>query len=247
MSSTNSSIFKLSKKIFFFKKIYIYYNIYIRNFKFFFKPSQFGEDKKIIKLFKKKGTYLDIGCFHPVRQSNTFLMHKLEWRGINIDLNPLTIDLFNIARPKDTNICAAVSNKKENRNMYFHHELSSVNTLDKNHTLFLKKHFGIVDLKKKKIRTKTITEILLKLKIKNIDFLNIDIEGGELNVLKSINFKYFDIKVICVEIINYKSFHKKLKTDKSKIFKLLKKNKYSLKFKSSINYIFIKKNIRLAK
>ena len=98
-----------------------------------------------------------------------------------------------------------------------------------------------------KIRTKTITEILLNLKIKNIDFLNIDIEGGELNVLKSINFKYFDIKVICVEIINYKSFHKKLKTDKSKIFKLLKKNKYSLKFKSSINYIFIKKNIRLAK
>ena len=190
---------------------------------------------------------MDIGCFHPVRQSNTFLMHKLEWRGINIDLNPLTIDLFNIARPKDTNICAAVSNKKENRNMYFHHELSSVNTLDKNHTLFLKKHFGIVDLKKKKIRTKTITEILLKLKIKNIDFLNIDIEGGELNVLKSINFKYFDIKVICVEIINYKSFHKKLKTDKSKIFKLLKKNKYSLKFRSSINYIFIKKNIRLAK
>ena len=247
MSSTNSSFFKLSKKIFFFKKIYIYYNIYIRNFKFFFKPSQFGEDKKIIKLFKKKGTYLDIGCFHPVRQSNTFLMHKLEWRGINIDLNPLTIDLFNIARPKDKNICAAVSNKKENRNMYFHHELSSVNTLDKNHTLFLKKHFGIVDLKKKKIRTKTITEILLKLKIKNIDFLNIDIEGGELNVLKSINFKYFDIKVICVEIINYKSFHKKLKTDKSKIFKLLKKNKYSLKFRSSINYIFIKKNIRLAK
>ena len=167
MSSANSSIFKLSKKIFFFKKIYIYYNIYIRNFKFFFKPSQFGEDKKIIKLFKKKGTYLDIGCFHPVRQSNTFLMHKLDWRGINIDLNPLTIDLFNIARPKDTNICAAVSNKKENRNMYFHHELSSVNTLDKNHTLFLKKHFGIVDLKKKKIRTKTITEILLNLKIKN--------------------------------------------------------------------------------
>ena len=32
-----------------------------------------------------------------------------------------------------------------------------------------------------------------------------DIEGNELNVLKSINFKYFNIKVICVEIINYKS------------------------------------------
>ncbi len=246
MSSANSSIFKLSKKLFIFKKIYLYYNIYIRNLKFFFKPSQFGEDKKIIKLFKKKGIYIDIGCFHPVRQSNTFLMHKLYWKGINIDLNPLTIDLFNIARPNDINICAAISNKKGEKNMYFHHELSSVNTLDKNHTLFLKKHFGIVDLKKKKIRTKTITEILLKLKIKNIDFLNIDIEGNELNVLKSINFKYFDIGVICVEIINYKSFHKKLKTDKNKIFNLLKKNNYSLKFRSAVNYVFVK-NIRLKK
>ena len=69
-------------------------------------------------------------------------MHKLYWKGINIDLNPLTIDLFNIARPNDINICAAISNKKGEKNMYFHHELSSVNTLDKNHTLFLKKHFS---------------------------------------------------------------------------------------------------------
>jgi len=172
-------------------------------------------------------------------------MHKLNWKGLNLDLNPLTIDLFNIARPKDINVCAAVSNKREIKSIYFHHELSSVNTIDKNHTLFLKKHFGIIDLKKKKIRTKTLTEILLKHKIKNIDFLNIDIEGNELNVLKSINFKYFNIKVICVEIINYKSFYKKLKTDKSKIFSILKKNKYSLKFKTAVNYVFVKKNFKI--
>ena len=96
MSSANPTILKLSKKYPSFKKIYLYYNIYIRNFKFFFNTSQFGEDKKIIKLFEKnkKGTYVDVGCFHPTRQNNTYLMYKLGWSGVNIDLNPLTIELF---------------------------------------------------------------------------------------------------------------------------------------------------------
>ena len=99
MSSANPTILKLSKKYPSFKKIYLYYNIYIRNFKFFFNTSQFGEDKKIIKLFEKnkKGTYVDVGCFHPTRQNNTYLMYKLGWSGVNIDLNPLTIELFKVS------------------------------------------------------------------------------------------------------------------------------------------------------
>ena len=95
MSSANSLFFRLSKAYPIFKNIFLYYNIYIRNFKFFFHNSQFGEDKKIIKLFNKneKGLYLDVGCFHPIRQNNTYLLYKLGWKGINIDLNPLSIKL----------------------------------------------------------------------------------------------------------------------------------------------------------
>ena len=143
MSSANPLILKWSKKYSTLKKVFLYYNIYIRNFKFFFKNSQFGEDKRIIKLFDKdkKGIYVDVGCFHPIRQNNTYLMHRLGWSGINIDLNPLSIELFNIARPKDINICAAVSNKRGVRNLFFDHQLSSLNTISKNHTLFIKKIF----------------------------------------------------------------------------------------------------------
>ena len=70
MSSANSTFLKWSNNHTLFKKVFLYYNLYIRNLKFFFKSSQsqFGEDKKIIKLFhkNKKGTYLDVGCFHPI-------------------------------------------------------------------------------------------------------------------------------------------------------------------------------------
>ena len=243
MSSANSLFFKWSKAYPIFKNIFLYYNIYIRNFKFFFHNSQFGEDKKIIKLFKEKknGTYLDLGCFHPIRQNNTYLFHKLGWKGINIDLNPVSIELFNIARPKDINICMAISSKKGSKNLFFDHELSSLNTISKNHTLFLKEAFGKKDLKKKIIKTNTLNNILKENKIKKIDFMNIDIEGNELEVLKTLNFKKLDIKVICIEIVNYDHYSKDIKINKKKIFNIFKKNDYYLKYKTFVNYIFIKR------
>ena len=244
MSSANSNILKWSKKNPSFKKIFLYYNLYIRNLKFIFNKSksQFGEDKKIIKLFPKnmKGFYLDLGCFHPIRQSNTYLMYQRGWTGVNIDLNPLSIDLFNVARPKDINICAAVSDKNATETLYFDHSLSSLNTINLNHLSFLKKQFGLKKIKKKKIKTHNLANLLKIKKIKKIDFFNIDIEGSEFKVLKSFNYRYFKPKVICVEIIDNPHLKKNI-FKKNQIIKLLKKNNYSLKFKSLVNYIFIKK------
>jgi hypothetical protein len=71
--------------------------------------------------------------------------------------------------------------------------------------------------------------------------MNIDIEGNELEVLKTINFNKLDIKVICIEIVNYDFYSRKIKISKDKIFKILKKNNYILKFKTFVNYIFVKK------
>ena len=86
------------------------------------------------------------------------------------------------------------------------------------------------NLIKKKIKTTTLTNLLKRRKIKRVDFMNIDIEGHELEVLKTLNFNYFHIKVICIEIL----------MNKNKIFKILKKNNYKLNFKSYINYIFVR-------
>ena len=72
-------------------KIYLYYNLYIRHKSYLKRTqySQWGEDQFINQFFKDKidGIYLDIGCFHPVMYSNTCLLHKKGWRGINIDIN----------------------------------------------------------------------------------------------------------------------------------------------------------------
>ena len=242
MSTKKSILLSVAKKYSFFKKLYFFYNIYIRNYKFLFKSSQFGEEKKILRFFKKdfKGTYVDLGCFHPTRLNNTFHLYKKGWSGINIDLNPLTIELFNYARPLDINICSVVSNSRKNKKLYFLGDLDSKNTLDLNHKNWLSRHFKIKekDFKIKKIKSKTLGDILKENSLFKIDFLNIDIEGHELEVLRSLDFRKFNINTICVEIIN---FNKQSKEKGKKIISILKRNKFKLVDKSEINYIFRRK------
>ena len=113
----------MSLKQFFFKtnftyKLYLYYNLYIRHKCFINRSrySQWGEDLSIIEFFKEKknGVYFDVGCFHPLMYSNTCLLFKNGWNGINIDINPTSIDLFNIIRPNDLNLCTTINeNVKE--------------------------------------------------------------------------------------------------------------------------------------
>ena len=95
---------------------YFYY-LYYRPKIFFPKKtySTFGEDLIIEKYFekKKKGFYVDIGCYHPLEGNNTYLLFKKGWNGINVDVNSLSVDLFNKARVNDYNVNLAVSNQKK--------------------------------------------------------------------------------------------------------------------------------------
>jgi len=196
------------KKIFFKNKItyylYLYYNLYIRHKCFLNRKqySQWGEDIYITSFFKnkKKGFYLDIGCFHPYMYSNTCLLYKKGWKGINIDINQTSIDLFNIARPHDMNLCTAVSEKKKEFNVYFDDPFSPVNTLSENFYKSLKKTFfkngQILTVKSKKFQ-----EIIDKDR-KIIDFINIDAEGLDFEILKQIDIKRYQVKLLSIETHN---------------------------------------------
>ena len=240
MSTHNSKFLNLAKSFPFLRKMYFFYNIYIRNYKFLFKSSQFNEDKKILELFHKshKGVYLDIGCYHPTRVNNTLSLYRKGWRGMNIDLNQLTIDMFNYARPGDINICAAISNKEIKKKLYYLGDLDPKNTLDLKHKSWLKTTFNIsnIDIKTRYVKTLRLEKILDKHNFKEIDFMNIDIEGHEIEVLKSINFRKTKVNVICVEVLDYD------KRKKKQLLNFFKKNNYFLKKRVSINYIFQKKS-----
>src|SRR5436309_16100262 len=68
--------------------------------------SQEGEDLVLRRIFETqaKGIYVDVGAHHPFRFSNTCLLHKRGWRGINIDAMPGSMTLFERFRPLDVNL-----------------------------------------------------------------------------------------------------------------------------------------------
>ena len=207
MANTKSKFLELSKKFKILKKLYFFYNIYLRNFKFLKNGSQFGEDKYIIELFDRnfKGKFLDVGCYHPIRHNNTYKMYKNGWSGMNIDLNPLTIELFNFMRPRDININFGVSDTEIEKKLYFIDELNTQNTLDNNQLNFLKDHHNIKDseILEKKIKTRNLNNILDNYKFYNIDFMNLDIEGHELKVLETLDFNKINLKYLCIEMIEH--------------------------------------------
>ena len=234
--------FLLNSKNTLLRKVYFFYNIYLRNFKYLKGASQFNEDIYLNSFFAKDyiGKFVDLGCFHPTRDNNTFRFYKKKWTGINVDLNPITIELFNFFRSKDININCAISDKRTLKKMYFIDNLSPLNTLDQNHLKFLKKNFLFKnkDFKEKIIKTENVNNILKKYKFHKVDFLNIDLEGLEYEVIKSINFKKFKINLICIEILD----HNKISKNKSKkIHQILKKNNFKYLKKIGVNSIF--KNI----
>ena len=231
-----------SSKSNFFKSLYFIFQY----LKFKLKPriinANWGIDMIVSDIFKnkKKGVFIDVGCHHPFINNNTYLLYKKGWRGINIDLDFSSIDMFNRFRPNDYNKQIAISNKKGLANFYFFHNRAPKNTISKQSG----KGAKII----KKIETDTLDNIIKKsnIKMKRIDFLSIDVEGNELNVLKGLNFKRYEPKIVVLEFIDPRIkefyYHKIEKIMKSELYKFMKKKKYNLVNWIHDDLMFISKN-----
>ena len=218
-------------------KLHILHSIYIKH-KYFKNKKTYsmdGEDLVILDYFKnkKEGFYVDVGCYHPIHRNNTFLLYKKGWKGMNIDIHSFSIELFNYLRPKDLNYNFAVSDKIELINMYFQKELSQLSTIDYNQA---KKSLQ-GQIKEKKIQAYTLDEIFKfsNLDGKKIDLLDIDVEGADFKVLKSLSFEKFQPELICVEVHD-----KNLK--ESETFKLLNNLDYELIWSGVFSHIFKSKH-----
>ena len=216
-----------------YNNLHIIQNIYFKHKNFLNKKtySLFSEDLAILKFFKnkKKGFYVDIGCYHPTHINNTYLLYKKGWSGINIDVSQFSIDLFKFMRPDDLNYKCAVSETNKKVNLYYQKEHSQLTSINK----LTAKKFIKSRLKKKIINSSSLEEILSwgKYKDYEIDFLDVDVEGADLQVLKGLNFSKRKPKLICVEI-HQKNFRK------HKIYRFLIKKKYKLIWQESFSFLF---------
>ena len=186
--------------------------------------SRWGEDSFLINYFKdtSNGRYIDIGAFHPFRGSNTYLLYKKGWSGINIDLNKTSIDLFKLARPNDINLNLAISDADKKIKVYQTKDLGKMNTINLKFASFFLKNYHV-----KESRSYNLNDILCKYntnKNNRFELIDIDVEGSEYQILKSLNFKKYSFKLILVET---HIFNLDFKQESDKIHILLKSKNYN--------------------
>ena len=211
-------------------------------------------DLIIDRMFSKinNGIFIDLGCNHPIKFNNTYLLYKRGWRGINIDLDKKSIEEFNQIRNEDHNVQSLISaTKGQEKEIFFYHSRSAINTVSDELINYRKTDKKKVQIIKQK--TNTLENIIDQSPYKNkkINLLSIDIENHEYEALKNFNFERYPFDVIIIEIhdLNQKSleiYNQSIEFGtNSEIYKLLEKNKYKLINWVNSDFIFVKNNIDL--
>jgi hypothetical protein len=161
---------------------------FFQNYKFLNRSySQEGEDLILSRFFDKSdGFFVDVGAHHPIRFSNTFKFYELGWHGINIDCMPGSMKLFKKVRPLDINLEIPVSDVDGVLKYYIFNE-TALNTLSEEEANKKSQIAGYFIKEIVELQTQRLDSILDKNLPKNqrIDFMSLDVEGLDIQVLKS--------------------------------------------------------------
>ncbi|MCS6794478.1 MAG: FkbM family methyltransferase [Raineya sp.] len=200
-----------------------------------------GEDRLIESILKpritKTGFYVEVGCNHPTFISNSFLFYRRGWRGICIDANERLIAKYQYQRPKDKAVCAFVSNSL----LPVEFVEFTNDVLSSSDKAYIQQCLqqGNRIASKKIMQPRSLTEILDEQQCpKNFDFLSIDVEEHDYQVLLSLDLERYQPRLIIVEAEDFNPE----KPEQHPIFNLLKSNNYRLEGYILTNLYFTKLN-----
>ena len=166
--------------------------------------SQEGEDLILARIFEDRltGFYVDIGAHHPFRFSNTCLFYRRGWQGINIDAMPGSMRIFRKHRPKDINLEIGVGERREKLPFHMFND-SALNGFssdlsierDETTTYFIEDVVSIDVVPLGEILDEHLPSD------QGIDFMSVDVEGHDLQVLKSNDWERYRPKYVLVEVL----------------------------------------------
>ena len=169
--------------------------------------SQEGEDLLLEGIMRagnveceKGGFYVDAGAHHPVRFSNTKFFYELGWSGLNFDPNEGIEELFAQARPRDETFRSALSDHEGEADFYVYNE-PALNGIDNDRSEELKNTIYRL-LKIENVTTTTLRSALNQSRPQGMprpNFLNVDVEGHELEVLKGNDWEKYRFDFLLIE------------------------------------------------
>ena len=206
--------------------------------------SQEGEDVIVNVLFQelgiKKGFYVDIGAHHPIRFSNTHSLYKKGWNGLNIEPNVSSGKAFILFRRRDKTVHIGIGNKETILDFYVFDE-PAINSFDKILSESRDKETPYKLLKTVKIPIMKLETALDKYlpKGQKIDLMSVDVEGLDMEVLKSNNWEKYKPSVLLVEDLDFDIEN----INKSEVCRYLKSLGYNIYAKTKRTIIFVSNDI----
>lgn len=203
--------------------------------------SQEGEDQILRRIFESQsnGFYLDVGAHHPKRLSNTYLFYKRGWRGINIDAMPGSMRAFEMCRPKDVNLELGISSKESNLDYFVFNE-PALNGFSSE--LSQERHKEDSAYYVKSVVKVDVLPLVMVLdqhlpKGQIIDFMSVDVEGFDLEVLKSNDWDKYRPKFVLAEVLG-SSLHE---IEQSEIGQFMRRVNYVI-YAKCVNTVFFKES-----
>lgn len=178
--------------------------------------SQNREDLILQSFFpgEQKGFYVDIGAFDPDVDSVTKLFYEKGWHGINVEPQVVRYEQFQKIRPRDINLNIGISTENTTLNLrtYKSEGLSTFSDT-------IKQEYeqapdsDTTDYTETTIKVRPLREVFAEQKVKHIDFMKVDVEGLEYEVLASNDWDAFRPEVLCIEANHVKNdWHPLLKS-----------------------------------
>lgn len=167
--------------------------------------SQEGEDLVAARLLENvsDGFYVDVGAHHPIHHSNTYLFYRRGWRGINIDATPGSMAEFRRLRPRDINLERLIASDTSPRQFYVFNE-PELNTASS-------------DLARERSQENSGYRVSTELQLtpcslasvldeflpsgRAIDLMSVDVEGLDLDVLRSNDWERYRPRLLLVELL----------------------------------------------
>ena len=197
--------------------------------------SQDGEEVYLKELFRgmeNTGVYVDVGANHPFRFSNTFWAYLKGWRGINIEPDQNNYELLKAVKKEDININCGISDAEMEMEYYVFRE-NALNT-------FCEQDINNMNdvIEVRKIPVRRLSSILKEFDVYNIDFIDIDVEGMEMNVLHSIDWDEVQIRCILIEQRGMTLYD----VVKSEVCRFLEEKGYTAANKYNRTVIYVRKD-----
>jgi FkbM family methyltransferase len=183
---------------------------------------------------KSKGVYVDVGANDPIFGNNTYRFYKRGWRGINIDPNLTSITRLNQLRPGDVNIQVAVSDFQGIGNLQTLGSDTSISSLNSN---FISIMSEVTDTtpNSNEVTVTTLAQLLDEnLTESSFDFLTVDAEGNDLQVLKGNDWEKYRPSYVLVEA----------NKGASEIVSFMESQNYLYLLSNSVNAFFIDKQFK---